>query len=402
VSRKIKFTDQAIARLTAPKAGRVEWYDALCPGLVLRITERNVRSFSVQYRVPGEGGVSATGRLRQGVYHRITLPPTLGLAAAREQARAIMVQASQGHDPRTERRQQHLIRHSNTFKLATARFIETELKPKIKRWSAAENTLRLHVEPEWADTPVQDIRRADVHQLLDDMVANGKTAMAREVRKHLSRFFGWAVDRELIPFNPMTDLKRGDLVMKEEAGRALTDDELRAIWVAAVNMGYPFGPIYQLLMLTGQRRGDWAEASRAELNGSGAAPFLEVPKARYKGGRDHVVPLCNAAWAIVEALPVWTGPYLFSTRGGLTPVSGFSKAKLALDRAVGCAPWRVHDLRVTCETRLVSLGFNQEIRDAVLGHAKPGLQKTYNKHDYLEQKRAALTAYGEHLAGLIQ
>ena len=45
---------------------------------------------------------------------------------------------------------------------------------------------------------------------------------------------------------------------------------------------------------------------------------------------------------------------------------------------------------MTCETRLANLGFNQDVRDAVLGHAKPGLQKTYNKHDYLEEKRAAL------------
>ncbi|MFC3440130.1 hypothetical protein ACFOKF_02780 [Sphingobium rhizovicinum] len=44
--------------------------------------------------------------------------------------------------------------------------------------------------------------------------------------------------------------------------------------------------------------------------------------------------------------------------------------------------YRVHDFRVTCETRLADLGFNQDVRGAVLGHAKPGLQKTYNKHEY--------------------
>ncbi|MES0020221.1 hypothetical protein [Mesorhizobium sp. M0036] len=57
---------------------------------------------------------------------------------------------------------------------------------------------------------------------------------------------------------------------------------------------------------------------------------------------------------------------------------------------------------MTCETRLAHLGFNQEVRDAVLGHAKPGLQKTYNKHDYLQEKRAALQAYGEHLMSIVQ
>jgi integrase len=59
--------------------------------------------------------------------------------------------------------------------------------------------------------------------------------------------------------------------------------------------------------------------------------------------------------------------------------------------------YRVHDFRVTCETRLANLGFNQEIRDAVLGHAKPGLQKTYNKYGYFEEKKAALAAYAKHI-----
>jgi hypothetical protein len=53
-------------------------------------------------------------------------------------------------------------------------------------------------------------------------------------------------------------------------------------------------------------------------------------------------------------------------------------------------------------TRLAHLGFNQEIRDAVLGHAKLGLQKTYNKYDYFGEKKAALTAYADQIARIVQ
>ncbi|MCW1984383.1 UNVERIFIED_ORG: integrase [Sphingomonas sp. R1F5B] len=207
-------------------------------------------------------------------------------------------------------------------------------------------------------------------------------------------------------------MKRGDLEKNEEAGRALTDDELRHIWKAAGDLGYPFGPMFQLFMLTGQRRGEWASAARSELDA--ARKVLEIPKARYKGGRDHVVPLPDPAWAIFEGLPEWDGNdyFLLSTHDGKVPVSGFSKAKARLDAAVlksmqkgdpeaVLADYRVHDFRVTCETRLANLGFNQDVRDAVLGHAKPGLQKTYNKHDYLEEKRAALAAYTAHLLDVV-
>ena len=63
--------------------------------------------------------------------------------------------------------------------------------------------------------------------------------------------------------------------------------------------------------------------------------------------------------------------------------------------------YRIHDFRVTCESRLADLGFNQDVRDAVLGHAKVGLQRTYNKHDYADEKRQALEAYAQHVMGVV-
>lgn len=59
------------------------------------------------------------------------------------------------------------------------RFIELEMKPNVKNWKTAKSTLRLHVEPHWEGRPVADIRRSDAHELLDDLVADDKTAIAR-------------------------------------------------------------------------------------------------------------------------------------------------------------------------------------------------------------------------------
>jgi integrase len=166
-------------------------------------------------------------------------------------------------------------------------------------------------------------------------------------------------------------------------------------------------------MLTGQRRNEWAAAARSEI--SSDKRLLEVPRNRYKGKRDHIVAISDEAWSIFDSLPIWAGNdyFIFSTQDGIVPVSGFSKAKLRLDDAALAAMradalaaelayYRVHDFRVTCETRLASLGFNQEVRDAVLGHAKPGLQKIYNKHSYLDEKRAALSAYAKHLMEVVK
>ena len=117
-----RFTQQGIERLRydkagAPPSGRIEIEDEACPGLLLRVTPRNVKSFSVIYRVLGEGGTSPKGRLLAGKQHRITLgaTPPLELTAARRQARDIMQAATEGRDLRTERREKNLIRSVNTF-----------------------------------------------------------------------------------------------------------------------------------------------------------------------------------------------------------------------------------------------------------------------------------------------
>ena len=262
--------------------------------------------------------------------------------------------------------------------------------------------------------PLEDITRRQITNLLEDMVAAGKRGMAREVRKHLSKFYVYALERELVTVNPVQGVLKKKLAPNPEAGRSLTDDELRAIWQAAGTLGYPFGPFYRLVILTGQRRSEWSEARWSQVDS--ANRWLEIPKEKHKSGRDHIVPLSPEAWQLLNDVDPWKGtdPFIFSTKRGLTPISGFTQGKRRLDeaarealRAIKGDPklhlpsYRVHDFRVTCETRLAHLGFSQEVRDAVLGHAKPGLQRTYNKHDYMVEKRRALEAYAEHIMGVV-
>ena len=414
-TNKKRFTEQMLERLSPPKAGRLEISDEVCPGLAVRVMASGRKTFSFSYKVPGEGGVSPSGRLLTGQQHRVTLGrhPIMTLVEARSQARDLWSVITQGRDPRTELTEKRRATKATTLQAVSQRFIDQEAKPNISNWRSIESTMRLHVLPLLGERPLAEIRRSDIHELLDNLVIKDRVGTAREVKKDLSRLFNWAIDREIVTSSPVAGLKRNDLVRAEEVGRSLTDEEIRGVWSAATQYGYPFGPLFQILLLTGQRKGEWAEATRSAVNTE--QNLLEIPRAKYKGRRDHIVPMSDPVWEIFQRLPVFEGNdyYLFSTMQGRTPVSGFSTAKRRLDGfllkgmkeaalpdGVELTPYRVHDFRVTCETRLATLGFNQEIRDAVLGHAKPGLQKIYNKHDYLQEKRAALAAYGNHILDL--
>ena len=138
----------------------------------------------------------------------------------------------------------------------------------------------------------------------------------------------------------------------------------------------------------------------------------EIPSWRYKTKRPNFVPLSQAALSIIHAQPDTKGcNYVFPSRVG-TPFSGFGKKKAALDRAVltatkskgqraeikPIANWTLHDLRRTAKTLMVRAGVRPDISERVLGHVISGVEGTYDRHSYADEKRDAL----EKLAAMIE
>lgn len=410
------FTNEFLQTLQPVSNRRLEIGDKECKGLLVRVNKSNTKSFNVIFRIVGDGGVSENGKLLRGKQQRITLGqyPEISIDEARQEALVIRMKASKGIDPRQEIREGNFLHKAHSFEAVKQEFIEKYAKANTVAWKNADRTLQNYVVPFLGKRPIESITRSDIHKLLDRIVADGKVGAAREVKKHLSTLFNWAINREICKHNPVMNLTRKDLKPNENAGRALQDDEIKAIWVATERLGYPFGPLYRLLLLTGQRKSEWSQARINELNIDEG--YLEIPRARYKGRRDHIVPFSDATIDLLASLPEWgcENYYLFSTKAGRIPVGGFGQAKNRMDnfvieelciiretKTVNLQPYRLHDFRVTCETRLANLGFNQEIRDRVLGHAAPGLQKTYNKYDYTIEKQEAMQAYAQHIMEIV-
>ena len=102
--------------------------------------------------------------------------------------------------------------------------------------------------------------------------------------------------------------------------------------------------------------------------------------------------------------------YVFTTRGD-QPISGYSKAKARLDKAVAAVrqedglqvldPWTIHDLRRTVGTGLGKLGILRFVIARVLNHADRTVTGFYDRYEYLAEKRHALEAWGQYLENLI-
>lgn len=386
---KKKLTEMAVDKMNPVAGQRLEVFDTLTPGLALRVTEAGKKSWSVMYRVAGRGDGGNRGALR-----RMTLGayPLIDLKAARDKARAAIDLADRGDDPADQRKDELRQKGERVFEVICARFIELHAKAHTVKWKDTERLLNTYVVPEWKSKPIDTLDRATAHELLDEIAMEHGTGAAREVRKHITKFFNWAVDRGLLTASPVAGMRRPELgyVARE---RVLTMDELKAIWAAADKMGYPFGPMVRLLILTAQRRAEIAGLRRDWLLPDQTA--YEVPAAFYKTDRPQVVPLSAPALAIVEGLPKWnSGDFLLSTTAGKVPVSGFSKAKARLDKFSKVEGWTLHDLRRSAATHMARRGIAQEHIERVLGHAIEGVAGTYNRYSYLDEKRAALETWG--------
>jgi integrase len=194
----------------------------------------------------------------------------------------------------------------------------------------------------------------------------------------------------------------------------LSTSEIRWFWRAADALGQPFGALFQLLLLTGMRLREAAHMTWAELDDD--RTVVSLPGARTKNGRPHLVflsPLareCLAGVRRIEGKP----DYVFTTTG-ITPVSGFSKAKRDLDEAMleiavienlkaAIEPWRLHDLRRTCATTMAEIGIAPHIVEACLNHIsghKGGVAGTYNRASYANAKRAAWERWAAHIETIV-
>jgi integrase len=367
------------------------------PGLVLMVTDTGHRSFVLRTRFPSHP--KNPTRRALGIYGRITLDE------AREKARRWYKLIDQGIDPVVEEERQRAAKRTaqaNTFAAVAAEFLKRHAAG-LKKADEARKIVEREFVRRWGSRAITDITPREVSEAIRAIVERGAPYQAHNALGYVRRLFNWAIGTSEfgIEQSPVEKLKPKDLIGSREAReRVLTDAELRAVWDAAGAMGYPYGPIFRMLILTGQREREVGDASWSEIDFE--KRLWVVPAKRMKGGRAHEVPLSPAAVALLEALPRWTGgDFIFTTTAGLKPINGFSKSKARIDRLSGVTDWKIHDLRRSVRTHFSALPVQDMVRELVIAHAKQGLHKTYDQHLYQDEKRECLVLWERRLTKIL-
>ena len=413
-----KFTDRSIKAMALPE-GRKDMlvFDDECRGLGLRITAAGRKSFLVQWTDP-----ATKRKVREplGAWGSITLEQ------ARAAVRARLGEVAKGIDPAAERQKAKARAEEEKAEaaLTLAALIEQwgklHLSARRPRYAAeAQRALRFAFA-DHLKRPAARLTRGQVIEVLDKLTSQGKGTTAGRTAAYGRACYAWAEKRGRVPSSPFHRLPMSEPATERE--RVLMPEEVAEIWAVTEGLGYPFGPFYRLALLTLQRREEVAGMRWSEISADGKT--WTIPAERMKNSRPHDVHLPEAARDVLAAIPRQLADIgkpidLVFTTTGKTPISGYSRAKAALDAAIVKAraekaadtgkepkklvPWRLHDFRRTGVSRLAAMGFDSIVADKLLAH-KPaklrGVASVYQRHDFAAERAKALDAWaGEVTAG---
>lgn len=400
---KRSLTAAAVERLKPPAEGQVEHYDAGFPGLALRISHGGARTWTYKLRAHGR-----QRKMTLGTY------PAMTLAEAREAWREARAAVDRGEDPATTKAETRR-KEPDTVRSVAEDFITKYARPRNRTADEVARMFALHLYPKLGARPIETVTRRDVLDLLDGIEAKASGARANRVLANVRRMFSWAVERGIIEVSPAANVRAPG--QEKARDRVLSDDEVTAFLRACDGMGEPFGPLFRLLLLTGQRREEVAAMPWAELDMAGA--LWHLPAARTKNKRATDVPLATQSVALLEGLmrrsPL-AFPASFSRDGHSEPrpLSGFGRAKERLDAAMlaelrkadpeaTLPDWRLHDLRRTAASGMARLGIGVHVVEKLLNHVSgtfSGVVGVYQRHDFMAEKRAAAQAWANFLDSL--
>lgn len=415
---------------------------SLQPGRWLTLASRLERGGSLQARKLTNGSVQLywryshdgrTSREPLGPFDASAPPKKLqptakgyGLAAAIEQCRALAQvhteRASTGglREAKAEARRAHVQakqievdRSQRTLRKLLDTYADHLAALDRRSHTDARSIFRAHVLDAWpqiADAPAADLTPDQVLDMLRRLIEAGKGRTANKLRSFLRAAYQCAQDvrssatipvafKEFgIVFNPAAQTRRSPQFDRADK-RPLSADELRQYWRLIKKRPGREAAMLRLHLLTGgQRIQQLARLCWDEVT-DGVITLRDAKGRPGQGPRAHRVPLIAGAKAALKALGR-KGECALSTNDGRTTVSAVTLTKWAAGIVGSEIPdFQLKRVRSGVETLLAANGISREIRGHLQSHGVSGVQaRHYDGHDYMREKREALTVLMRQLA----
>lgn len=340
----MSLTDATIRALPAPPKGQKIYLDAALKGFGCRVSQGGTKTFLL-----------LLGAQRQKI--TIGRYPVISLAEARAEAKRLLAEFTLG------KRTPQSITFSQAVELFLADKAQSRRPSTVKAYRTKLNRYGFKCK-------LTGISPTEAARRLNKITASSERSHVLVAGKV---FFNWCIKRRYLSENPLFGLAKPHCPPRD---RVLTQDEIRRLWSAQG----AFADYCKLLLLTGQRRSELRQATVK-------VDRLIVPASVAKNGRESVIPLTALARSYLQPFPDFD----------------WGRAKAKLDRAIGIAPWTLHDLRRTCATNLAELGVPPYVVERLLNHVTgtiSGVAAIYNRYSFLEEMRAAIELWEGRLRSL--
>lgn len=372
----MQFTDLAIRNLKSPERGySYHWDDT---GLGIRVSHTGSKTFCV---LIGSGRRHTIGAYK---------PPNFTLSHARTECRRILAEKVLGRVKPTH----------TAFEDAIKAFLE-ERADTLRSRTLADYTRLL--------TKHYPYGRTSIAAITPRMILERLKKLPQAERHHAfsagRAFFRFCVAQQYLDRSPMADMEPPAASKSRE--RVLSQDELKAVYRAAIAGQTPFHRIIALCLLTGQRRGELARLERSWLKDD----LITIPSAVTKNGRTHTFPIGPHAQAVLDGTPELSPRYFFPAARDrvkgkpATVFNGWGKPKAAFDRESRVNEWTIHDLRRCVSTGMAAISVPQVVVEKLLNHVSGGslsqIAAVYNRHQYLDEMREAVAKWEHFLQSLV-
>lgn len=345
----------------------------------------------------------------------------LSLSKAREKAKELSARIALGYDVATEKQERKaqalakLEAEKNAVRVSDLanEYYLRQILPRWKHPDILRRRIDKDINPCIGKMKVEDVKPRHIDNMLKGIVDRGAPTIATDVLRWTRRIFDYGIKRMLLESNPCSAFEVSDAGGKEIArDRWLTRDELIRFFQAmkvAKGLSRQNELTFKLLLALCVRKMELCAARWEEFDLDGA--IWHLPEERSKNGDAIDIPLpqpavewlrelhtfsCNSAWVLparkmqhrmIPHIQESTLPVaLAKVRAEMSDVPNFT----------------IHDFRRTARTHLAVLGIDPVVAERCLNHRIKGVEGIYNRHQYFEERKAALAQWANLLTALEQ
>ncbi len=361
----VNLTTAFLSSLVVPAGkSRIECCDETVRGLIVecRSTPQSVPTFYLRFKRNGKTAYDRLGSIQE-----LTLPQARKLATLRkaehasESKLAPEVKVAQGEITLDDFMRDHYMPHAKNQK---------------RSWLRDDQLFRLRIGPKFGHLPLKNITRYEVQKFHNDLVKEGLSpASADHHVKLMRRVLNVAIQWDMLEKNVLKNIPL--LMVDNQVENYLKEDQLvRLVEVLRSDENRPVCHILMFLLSTGSRLNETIQAKWSQVDTENGV--WRIPASNSKSKRTRSVPLNDSAlWVLEQARMQGNFEHIFANPATGKPFVTITRVWYRIRKQVGISHLRIHDLRHSFASLLVSGGRSLYEVQQILGHSDPKVTMRY-------------------------